>query len=70
MRVEMGADALQGRMREMKVISIGNIAEAFMCDDLPATGIVIEGTREELANLPNLLFKQVEIKAKEGGARC
>ena len=53
----------------MKVISIGNIAEAFLCDDLPATGIVIEGTREELANLPNLLFKQVEIKAKEGGAK-
>ena len=48
---------------------MGNIADAFRFDNLPATGIVIEATQEELENLPNLLYKEVEVKAKEGGAR-
>ena len=51
----------------MKVINMGNIADAFRFDDLPATGIVIEATHEELENLPNLVYKEVEVKAKEGG---
>ena len=53
----------------MKVINMGNIADAFRFDDLPATGIVIEATEEELANIPNLLYKEVEVKETEGGAK-
>ena len=45
----------------MKVISMGNIAEAYICDDLPAMGIVIEATLDELERLPNLSYKEVEI---------
>lgn len=47
----------------MKVINIGNIADAFRFDDLPATGIVIEATPEELEWLPNLMYKEVTISA-------
>lgn len=53
----------------MKVINMGNIADAFRFDDLPATGIVIEATEEERANLPNLVYKEVEVKVKEEGAK-
>ena len=35
----------------MKVVNIGNIAEAYICDDLPAMGIVIEATLDELSRL-------------------
>ena len=51
----------------MKVVNIGNIAEAYICNNLPATGIVIEATLDELKRLPNLVYKEVEGKAKEGG---
>lgn len=45
----------------MKVVNMGNIADAFKFDDLPATGIVIEATPEELKLLPNLAYKDVTI---------
>ena len=51
----------------MKVVNMGNIAEAYICDDLPAMGIVIEASLDELESLPNLVYKEVEIKVKEGG---
>ena len=35
----------------MKVVNIGNIADAFRFDDLPATGIVIEATPDELEDM-------------------
>lgn len=47
----------------MKVINMGNIAEAYTCDDLPAMGIVIEATLDELERLPNLVYKEVAISA-------
>lgn len=47
----------------MKVVNIGNIAEAYICDDLPAMGIVIEATLDELERLPNLMYKEVAISA-------
>lgn len=47
----------------MKVVNIGNIADAFRFDDLPATGIVIEATTDELERLPNLANKEVTISA-------
>ena len=47
----------------MKVVNIGNIAEAYICDDLPAMGIVIEATLDELERLPNLAYKEVTISA-------
>lgn len=47
----------------MKVVSIGNIADAFRFDDLPATGIVIEATPDELERLANLTYKDVTIFA-------
>ena len=45
----------------MKVVNMGNIADAFKFDDLPATGIVIEATPKELKLLPNLAYKDVTI---------
>lgn len=54
----------------MKVVNIGNIADAFRFDDLPATGIVIEATLDELERLPNLAYKEVEVKVKEGVSPC
>ena len=45
----------------MKVVNMGNIADAFGFDNLPATGIVIEATPEELKLLPNLAYKDVTI---------
>ena len=47
----------------MKVVNIGNIADAFRFDDLPATGIVIEATPDELERLPNLAYKDIEVSA-------
>lgn len=47
----------------MKVVNIGNIADAYICDDLPAMGIVIEATLDELEQLPNLAYKEVTISA-------
>ena len=48
----------------MKVVNMGNIAEAYICDDLPAIGIVIEASLDELERLPNLVYKEVEVKTK------
>ena len=45
----------------MKVVNMGNIADAFKFDDLPATGIVIEATPKELKLLPNLAYKDITI---------
>ena len=50
----------------MKVVNMGNIADAFKFDDLPATGIVIEATPEELKLLPNLAYKDVTISEHVG----
>ena len=47
----------------MKVINMGNIAEAYICNDLPTMGIVIEATLDELERLPNLAYKEVTISA-------
>lgn len=52
----------------MKVVNMGNIADAFKFDDLPATGIVIEATPEELELLPNLAYKDVTISEHVGNA--
>lgn len=50
----------------MKVVNMGNIADAFRFDNLPATGIVIEATPEELELLPNLVYKDVTISEHVG----
>ena len=50
----------------MKVVNMGNIADAFSFDNLPATGIVIEATPEELKLLPNLAYKDVTISVHVG----
>ena len=50
----------------MKVVNMGNIADAFGFDNLPATGIVIEATPEELKLLPNLAYKDVTISEHVG----
>lgn len=50
----------------MKVVNMGNIADAFRFDNLPATGIVIEATPEELKLLPNLAYKDVTISGHVG----
>ena len=47
----------------MKVVNMGNIAETYIFDDLPATGITIEATLDELERLPNLAYKEVTIFA-------
>ena len=47
----------------MKVVNIGNIAEAYICDELPAMGVVIEAALDELERLPNLTYKEVTISA-------
>ena len=52
----------------MKVVNMGNIADAFRFDNLPATGIVIEATPEELKLLPNLSYKDVTISGHVGNA--
>ena len=52
----------------MKVVNLGNIADAFRFDNLPATGIVIEATPEELELLPNLAYKDVTISEHVGNA--
>lgn len=52
----------------MKVVNMGNIADAFKFNDLPATGIVIEATPEELKLLPNLAYKDVTISEHVGNA--
>lgn len=56
------------RRREVKVAAIGKIAKAYICDDLHATGIVIEAAPDELNRLLDLVGKEVEVKAKEGDA--
>ena len=53
----------------MKVVNIGNIAEAYMCNDLPAFGVIIEATLDELERLPNLADKDVEIIQSERGVK-
>ena len=50
----------------MKVVNMGNIADAFIFDNLPANGIVIEATPEELKLLPNLAYKDVTISEHVG----
>ena len=50
----------------MKVVNMGNIADAFIFDNLPANGIVIEATPEELKLLPNLAYKDVTISGHVG----
>ena len=52
----------------MKVVNMGNIADAFGFDNLPATGIVIEATPEELKLLPNLAYKDVTISGHVGNS--
>ena len=52
----------------MKVVNMGNISDAFRFDNLPATGIVIEATPEELKLLPNLAYKDVTISEHVGNS--
>ena len=52
----------------MKVVNMGNISDAFRFDNLPATGIVIDATPEELKLLPNLAYKDVTISEHVGNA--
>lgn len=42
---------------------------AIIREGMPERGIVIEASREELQNLPNVLYSDVEVKPTEGGAR-
>jgi len=51
--------------REVTAILIGDLAGATAIDDLPAHGIVIEATKEEIQNLPPILYREVEVNAKE-----
>ena len=53
----------------MTVIAIGDIANKFLMEDLPERGIVIEATRDELMNMPPVLYREVDVNAKEGGAK-
>ena len=51
----------------MTVVMLGDLTSENIADILPGRGIVIEATREELKNLPPVLYREVEIKPKEGG---
>lgn len=50
----------------MTVIMLGDLTSKNIADILPQRGIIIEATREELQNLPPILYREVEVKAKEG----
>ena len=45
------------------------VLRAIIREGVPERGIVIEASREELQNLPNVLYSDVEVKPTEGGAR-
>lgn len=49
----------------MTAILIGDLAGTTATNDLPAHGIVIEATKEEIQNLPPILYRKVEINATE-----
>lgn len=53
----------------MTVVMLGDLTSKNIADTLPQRGIVIEATREELMNLPPVLYRKVEVRPKEGGAR-
>ena len=52
----------------MNVVMLGDLTSRNIEDTLPQRGIVIEATREELMNLPPILYHDVEVEPKEGGA--
>jgi len=54
----------------MKVIALGDIADKFIMDDLPERGVVIEATKEELQNLPPVLYRDVEVVEKKPPRNC
>ena len=49
----------------MTVVMLGDLTPKNIADTLPQRGIVIDATREELMNLPPILYREVEVKAKE-----
>ena len=51
----------------MTVVMLGDLTSKNIADVLPQRGIVIEATREELQNLPPILYREVEVRPKEGG---
>lgn len=53
----------------MNVVLPGDLTSENIADILPQRGIVIEATCEELMNLPPILYREVEVKPKEGGAK-
>lgn len=54
----------------MKVIALGGIADKFLMDDLPERGVVIEATKDELQNLPTVLYREVEVVEKKPPRNC
>ena len=50
----------------MTVVMLGDLTSKNIADVLPVRGIVTDATREELMNLPPILYREVEVKAKEG----
>ena len=52
----------------MRVTEIGNIGERTTLENIPKTGIIIEASVEELKKLPQVLYREVEVVAKDGGA--
>ena len=53
----------------MTVVMLGDLTSKNIADALPRRGIVIEATREELMNLPSILYREVEVEPKEGEAK-
>lgn len=53
----------------MTVVMLGDLTSKNIADILPQRGIIIEATREELMNLPPILYRKVEVELKEGGAK-
>ena len=53
----------------MTVVMLGDLTSENIADVLPRRGIVIEAKREELMNLPPILYREVEVRQKEGEAK-
>ena len=50
----------------MIVVMLGDLTSKNIADTLSKSGIVIEATREELTNLPPVLYCEAEVRPKEG----
>lgn len=53
----------------MTVVMLGDLTSKNIADVLPQRGIIIEATREELMNLPPVLYREVEVRLNEGGTK-